>query len=138
MKDVYQKSNDFLAGGIHTPPCPNAISPSGSIMIIYLSIYQGDGVHPDDKYAPKKLSPTLGMFHAKSFEHAVEQAKMMVEIGGFGHTSCLYTDKDLNTECIQYFAESMKTARILLNIPTSNGGIGNLYNFKLDPLLTLG
>lgn len=101
-------------------------------------IGQGDEVHPDDEYAHEKLSPTLGMFRAKSFEHAVEQAKIMVEIGGFGHTSCLYTDQDLNTERIQYFAESMKTARILLNTPTSHGGIGDLYNFKLDPSLTLG
>jgi acetaldehyde dehydrogenase/alcohol dehydrogenase len=101
-------------------------------------IGQGDEVHPDDEYAHEKLSLTLGMFRAKSFEHAVEQAKIMEEIGGFGHTSCLYTDQDLNTECTQYFAESMKMAHILLNTPTSHGGIGDLYNIKLDPSLTLG
>lgn len=101
-------------------------------------IGQGDEVRPDDEYAHEKLSPTLGMFRAKSFEHAVKQAKIMVEIGGFGHTSCLYTDQDLNTEHIKYFAEAMKTVRILLNTPTSFGGIGDLYNFKLAPSLTLG
>ena len=89
-------------------------------------IGQGDEIHPDDEFAHEKLSPVLGMFRARSFEHAVEQAKTMVDIGGIGHTSCLYTDQDANTDRIKYFAEAMKTARILLNTPTSHGGIGDL------------
>lgn len=90
-------------------------------------IGQGDEITQDDEFAHEKLSPTLGMFRAKSFEHAVEQAKTMVAMGGIGHTSCLYTDQDANKEHrIEYFAEAMKTSRILLNTPTSHGGIGDL------------
>jgi len=89
-------------------------------------IGEGEEIHADDEFAHEKLSPTLGMFRAKSFEHAVEQAKTIVDLGGIGHTSCLYTDQDANKDRIQYFAEAMKTARILLNTPTSHGGIGDL------------
>lgn len=92
----------------------------------------------DDEFAHEKLSPTLGMFRASNFENAVEQAVKMVEIGGIGHTSGLYTNQDTNQERIRYFGDKLKTARILINIPTSHGGIGDLYNFNIAPSLTLG
>ncbi|WP_435247464.1 bifunctional acetaldehyde-CoA/alcohol dehydrogenase [Vibrio sp. nBUS_14] len=96
------------------------------------------GVSYDDEFAHEKLSPTLGMFRASSFENAVAQAVTMVEIGGIGHTSGLYTNQDINADRILYFGDKMKTARILINIPTTHGGIGDLYNFNVAPSLTLG
>ncbi|MCZ4371381.1 bifunctional acetaldehyde-CoA/alcohol dehydrogenase [Vibrio diazotrophicus] len=92
----------------------------------------------DDEFAHEKLSPCLGMFKADSFEDAVDQAVTMVEIGGIGHTSGLYTNQDVNADRIRYFGDKMKTARILINIPTTHGGIGDLYNFNVAPSLTLG
>ncbi|MDV7103132.1 bifunctional acetaldehyde-CoA/alcohol dehydrogenase [Vibrio sp. TH_r3] len=104
-------------------------------------ILVGEGlgeVSYDDEFAHEKLSPTLGMFRASSFENAVEQAVTMVEIGGIGHTSGLYTNQDVNADRIRYFGDKLKTARILVNIPTTHGGIGDLYNFNVAPSLTLG
>ncbi|WP_153446729.1 bifunctional acetaldehyde-CoA/alcohol dehydrogenase [Vibrio algicola] len=101
-------------------------------------IGEGGVVSYDDEFAHEKLSPTLGMFRASSFENAVDQAITMVEIGGIGHTSGLYTDQDTNKDRIRYFGDKMKTARILINIPTTHGGIGDLYNFNVAPSLTLG
>ncbi|HBV77483.1 bifunctional acetaldehyde-CoA/alcohol dehydrogenase [Vibrio sp.] len=101
-------------------------------------IGEGGVVSHDDEFAHEKLSPTLGMFRASSFENAVEQAITMVEIGGIGHTSGLYTNQDTNSDRIRYFGDKMKTARILINIPTTHGGIGDLYNFNIAPSLTLG
>ncbi|MCF7354219.1 bifunctional acetaldehyde-CoA/alcohol dehydrogenase [Vibrio sp. CK2-1] len=101
-------------------------------------IGEGGVVSHDDEFAHEKLSPTLGMFRASSFENAVEQAVTMVEIGGIGHTSGLYTNQDTNADRIKYFGDKLKTARILVNIPTTHGGIGDLYNFNVAPSLTLG
>ena len=95
-------------------------------------------VSVEDSFAHEKLSPTLGLFKADDFEDAVEQAVTMVELGGIGHTSGLYTNQDKNTDRIRYFGDKMKTARILINIPTTHGGIGDLYNFNVAPSLTLG
>ncbi|KKD58181.1 acetaldehyde dehydrogenase [Grimontia sp. AD028] len=97
-----------------------------------------DKVSVDDAFAHEKLSPTLGLFRATDFEDAVAQAVTMVEIGGIGHTSGLYTNQDVNQERIKYFGDKLKTARILVNIPTTHGGIGDLYNFNVAPSLTLG
>lgn len=101
-------------------------------------IGEGGVVSHDDEFAHEKLSPTLGMFRASSFENAVDQAVTMVEIGGIGHTSGLYTNQDTNADRIKYFGDKLKTARILINIPTTHGGIGDLYNFNVAPSLTLG
>ncbi len=104
-------------------------------------ILVGEGIGEvsyDDEFAHEKLSPTLGMFRASSFENAVDQAVKMVEIGGIGHTSGLYTNQDVNKDRIRYFGDRLKTARILVNIPTTHGGIGDLYNFNVAPSLTLG
>ncbi len=92
----------------------------------------------DDAFAHEKLSPTLGLFRADDFEDAVAQAVTMVEIGGIGHTSGLYTNQDINQDRVRYFGDKLKTARILVNIPTTHGGIGDLYNFNVAPSLTLG
>jgi len=101
-------------------------------------IGEGLKVCEEEEFAHEKLSPTLGMFRAKNFEEAVDMACDMVNLGGIGHTSGLYTDQDLNADRVKYFGDKMKTARILINTPTTHGGIGDLYNFAMAPSLTLG
>ncbi len=91
-----------------------------------------------EEFAHEKLSPVLAMYKAKDFEDAMEKADRLVQDGGFGHTSSLYCDEVKEREKINAFAERMKTCRILVNTPSSHGGIGDLYNFNLAPSLTLG
>ncbi|MFL5336746.1 MAG: bifunctional acetaldehyde-CoA/alcohol dehydrogenase, partial [Geminicoccaceae bacterium] len=91
-----------------------------------------------EAFAHEKLSPTLALYRAADFAEACEKAAALVMLGGIGHTSVLYTDQDLQPERIRHFGEVMKTARILINTPSSQGGIGDLYNFRLAPSLTLG
>ena len=91
-----------------------------------------------EEFAHEKLSPVLAMYHAKDFEEALQKAERLVADGGFGHTSSLYVD-ELNEQAkIAQFRARMKTCRILVNTPSSQGGIGDLYNFRLAPSLTLG
>lgn len=91
-----------------------------------------------EAWAHEKLSPTLAMYRAKDFYDACTTAAALVTMGGIGHTSSLYTDQEQQTERVRYFGDKMKTARILINTPSSHGGIGDLYNFSLAPSLTLG
>ena len=91
-----------------------------------------------EPFAHEKLSPTLAMYKAKDFEDAVVKAVKLVEMGGMGHTSVLYTNQDQNKDRIEEFGKRLKTGRILINMPASQGAIGDLYNFKLAPSLTLG
>jgi acetaldehyde dehydrogenase/alcohol dehydrogenase len=88
--------------------------------------------------AHEKLSPVLALYRAVNFDHALQLASELVALGGFGHTSVLYTDQDMNPDRVAAFGERMKTARILINTPSSHGGIGDLYNFSVAPSLTLG
>jgi len=92
----------------------------------------------EEAFAHEKLSPTLAMVRARDFSDALDKAEALVTMGGIGHTSVLYTDQDQQRERIARFGERMKTARILINSPASQGAIGDLYNFKLAPSLTLG
>ncbi len=91
-----------------------------------------------EAFAHEKLSPTLAMYRARDFDEACDMAEALVALGGIGHTSALYTDQDLQHERVRRFGARMKTARILINTPSSQGGIGDLYNFSLAPSLTLG
>lgn len=91
----------------------------------------------ENPYAHEKLSPILTMYKAKDFKHATETALELIELGGLGHSCALYTD-ERTQERIDYYASKMPTGRILVNSPSSQGGIGDLYNFKLEPSLTLG
>ena len=91
-----------------------------------------------EPFAHEKLSTILALYRAKDFKDAVAIAGKLVALGGIGHTSVLYTDQDQQKERVNYFGEQMKTARILINTPSSHGGIGDLYNFSLAPSLTLG
>ncbi|MCJ2377243.1 bifunctional acetaldehyde-CoA/alcohol dehydrogenase [Vibrio sp. ZSDZ34] len=122
-------------------PAPAIAEMAGVKVPADTKVLVGEGlgkVSIDDEFAHEKLSPTLGLFRADNFEDAVAQAVTMVEIGGIGHTSGLYTNQDVNADRIRYFGDKMKTARILVNIPTTHGGIGDLYNFNVAPSLTLG
>lgn len=95
-------------------------------------------ISKNEAFAHEKLSPTLALYRAKDFKDAVKKAEQLLALEGIGHTSCLYTDQDNNKDRVEYFGQQMKTARILINTPTTQGGIGDLYNFNLAPSLTLG
>ena len=91
-----------------------------------------------EEFAHEKLSPVLAMYHANTFEEALEKADVLVKDGGFGHTSSLYINETKEQEKLAQFYNKMKTCRIIINTPAAQGGIGDLYNFKLAPSLTLG
>ena len=101
-------------------------------------IGQVESVELEEEFAHEKLSPVLAMYRAKDFDDAIAKAERLVADGGYGHTSSLYVDAVNHREKIDKFAAAMKTCRILVNTPSSQGGIGDLYNFKLNPSLTLG
>ena len=92
---------------------------------------------PSEPFAHEKLSPVLAMYKAETFDEALQKAERLVADGGYGHTSSLYVDLR-ETEKMAKHAAAMKTCRILVNTPAAQGGIGDLYNFKLAPSLTLG
>lgn len=92
----------------------------------------------DEPFAREKLSPVLAMFKAQNFDDALNKASQLLALEGEGHTSVLYTDQDLCKDRVSQFGAMMKTGRILINTPSSHGAIGDLYNFKLLPSLTLG
>ncbi|MBI9012467.1 MAG: bifunctional acetaldehyde-CoA/alcohol dehydrogenase [Clostridiales bacterium] len=95
-------------------------------------------VELSEAFSHEKLSPVLAMYKVKSFEEALTKAERLVELGGFGHTSVLYTDQMKSKERIEAFGNMMKTGRTIINMPASQGAIGDIYNFKLAPSLTLG
>lgn len=97
-----------------------------------------ESVDISEEFAHEKLSPVLAMYRAKDFDDAVAKAEHLIADGGYGHTSSLYLNVKVGQEKIAIFQEAMKTCRILINTPSSQGGIGDLYNFKLMPSLTLG
>ncbi len=97
-----------------------------------------ESVELSEEFAHEKLSPVLAMYHAKDFNDAVAKAEQLIADGGYGHTSSIYLNEVAEKEKLAYFAAHMKTCRILVNTPSSQGGIGDLYNFKLAPSLTLG
>jgi acetaldehyde dehydrogenase/alcohol dehydrogenase len=99
---------------------------------------EGLEVSYENMFAHEKLSPTLGLFKAKNYEDAVRQAQIVLDIGGVGHTAALYTDQDANSDRVDAFGLAMKACRIVINSPTSHGGIGDIYNFGFAPSLTLG
>jgi acetaldehyde dehydrogenase / alcohol dehydrogenase len=97
-----------------------------------------ESVDLSEEFAHEKLSPVLAMYRAKDFDDAISKATRLVEDGGIGHTSSLYVDTLTGKDKIEKFYNTMKTCRVLINTPSSQGGIGDLYNFKLTPSLTLG
>jgi len=96
-----------------------------------------ESVDISEEFAHEKLSPVLAMYKAKTFDEAIAKAERLVADGGYGHTSAIYIDVN-EKEKLAIHENAMKTCRILVNTPAAHGGIGDLYNFKLAPSLTLG
>ncbi len=94
-------------------------------------------IQADDPFAHEKLSPVLGFYRASDFAAGVKMAETLVELGGAGHTAALYTSES-NYEHIKEFEDSMSAGRVLVNMPASQGAIGDVYNFRVAPSLTLG
>ncbi len=97
-----------------------------------------DSVDISEPFAHEKLSPVLAMYRAESFEDALNKAQKLLEDGGFGHTAAVYLSTRTATAKLDRFSQRMKACRILVNTPSAQGGIGDLYNFRLTPSLTLG
>ncbi len=97
-----------------------------------------ESVDISEEFAHEKLSPVLAMYRAKDFEDALDKAEHLIADGGYGHTASLYVNAISEKAKIEEYTHRMKTCRILVNTPSSQGGIGDLYNFKLTPSLTLG
>ncbi|MEG1027512.1 MAG: bifunctional acetaldehyde-CoA/alcohol dehydrogenase, partial [Oscillospiraceae bacterium] len=97
-----------------------------------------ESVELSEEFAHEKLSPVLAMYKAKDFDDALNKAERLIADGGFGHTSSVYLNEYSESEKLNKFYARMKTCRMLVNTPSSHGGIGDLYNFKLAPSLTLG
>lgn len=97
-----------------------------------------ESVDISEEFAHEKLSPVLAMYKAKNIQDAFDKAEHLIADGGYGHTSSIYLNAVTEKEKLAEFSERMKTCRVLVNTPSSQGGIGDLYNFKLTPSLTLG
>ncbi|MDD4012261.1 MAG: bifunctional acetaldehyde-CoA/alcohol dehydrogenase [Sphaerochaetaceae bacterium] len=109
------------------------VSPSTKVLI-----GEVESLELTEQFAHEKLSPVLAMYRASDFHDALDKASRLIADGGYGHTSSLYISEILGQDRITQFADRMKTCRILVNTPSSQGGIGDLYNFALTPSLTLG
>ena len=112
----------------------NVTVPEGTKILIG----EVESVALSEEFAHEKLSPVLAMYRAKDIEDAFQKAEQLVADGGYGHTSSIYLNERTQQATLRAFAARMKTCRILVNTPASQGGIGDLYNFKLAPSLTLG
>lgn len=108
--------------------------PEGSKVLIG----EVESVELSEEFAHEKLSPVLAMYKAKDIQDAFDKAEHLIADGGYGHTSSIYINESTEQATLEEFASRMKTCRILVNTPSSHGGIGDLYNFKLMPSLTLG
>ncbi len=97
-----------------------------------------ESVELSEEFAHEKLSPVLAMYHAASFDEALDKAERLVMDGGYGHTASIYLNPITAREKLDMFSARMKACRIVVNTPSSHGGIGDLYNFRLAPSLTLG
>lgn len=100
-------------------------------------VAEAERIDADEAFAYEKLSPILGLYRAKDFAGAVDIARRLVEFGGRGHTAVLYT-RENDTARERVFGQAVQAARVLVNMPSSHGAIGDIYNFKLEPSLTLG
>ncbi|MGL4955373.1 MAG: iron-containing alcohol dehydrogenase, partial [Cetobacterium sp.] len=97
-----------------------------------------ESVELEESFSHEKLSPVLAMYKATNFEDALKKADRLIELGGMGHTSVLYADELVAKDKIDLFGQTMKTGRTLINMPAAQGAIGDVFNFKLAPSLTLG
>ncbi|MDR2046840.1 MAG: bifunctional acetaldehyde-CoA/alcohol dehydrogenase [Clostridiales bacterium] len=103
-----------------------------------LLIGEVESVEPEEEFAHEKLSPILAMYKAKDFDDALCKAERLIFEGGLGHTASIFIDTARGRERLDKFAARMRTCRVVVNMPSAQGGIGNIYNFMLAPSLTLG
>lgn len=108
------------------------VSPSAKVLIGEVT-----EIAQEEPFAHEKLSPVLAMYKCENFGDGTAKAAQLVALGGFGHTSVLYIDEN-EQEKIDTFGKTVKTSRVLINMPSSQGAIGDIYNFRLEPSLTLG
>ena len=97
-----------------------------------------ESVEPSEEFSHEKLSPVLAMYRARTFDEALDKAERLLDNGGLGHTASVYLDSEAARDRLESFTARMKSCRVLVNSPSSHGGIGDLYNFLLEPSLTLG
>ncbi len=109
-------------------------APEGSRVLVG----EVESVDLSEEFAHEKLSPVLAMYRAEDFEDAVNKADRLIRDGGLGHTSSIYLNVETEQKKLEYFRERMRTCRIVVNTPSSQGGIGDLYNFRFPPSMTLG
>lgn len=109
-------------------------APAGSKVLVG----EVESVDLSEEFAHEKLSPVLAMYKAVDFDDAVAKADKLIKDGGLGHTSSIYVNVETGAAKIEQFRNTMKTCRVLINTPSSQGGIGDIYNFALTPSLTLG
>ena len=132
--------NGALNAKIVGQPAPHIAELAGVEVPSTTKILIGEveSVDFSEEFAHEKLSPVLAMYKAKDFADALDKAEHLIADGGYGHTSSIYLNVVTEQAKLAEFQERMKTCRILVNTPSSQGGIGDLYNFKLAPSLTLG
>jgi acetaldehyde dehydrogenase / alcohol dehydrogenase len=159
VRERFASHGGYILSGNETGAVRQTVFPEGNLCpkvvgqsAVKIAAMSGIEVPPDTKvliaeveetsdkeyFAHEKLSPTLALYRRKDFAAAMDACAELVALGGIGHTSVLYTDQDRHPERVNAFGARMKTARILINMPSSHGGIGDLYNFSLAPSLTLG
>ncbi|HKL73964.1 MAG TPA: bifunctional acetaldehyde-CoA/alcohol dehydrogenase [Clostridia bacterium] len=132
--------NGALNARIVGQKAPTIAKLSGFEVPYYAKVLVGEveSVELSEEFAHEKLSPVLAMYKATTFADAVEKAEQLIADGGYGHTSSIYIDSKLFQDKVEFWQSRMKTCRCLINTPSSHGGIGDLYNFKMAPSLTLG
>ena len=103
-----------------------------------LLIGEVESAEPSEEFSNEKLSPVLAMYKTHDFEESLQKAARLVEHGGYGHTAVIYIDEKRYPQRLEEFSHRMKTCRVIVNSPASQGAVGDLYNFRLAPSLTLG
>ncbi len=129
-----------LNGAIVGQPAHKIAEMAGVVVPVETKVLIGEveSVELSEPFSHEKLSPVLALYKTKSFEESLDKADRLIELGGMGHTSVLYADELEATDKIEAFAKRMKTGRTLINMPAAQGAIGDVFNFKLAPSLTLG
>ena len=142
--DIAKVGNTVIVnGGVNAKmvgqPAPKIAEAAGVTVPANTKVLIGEvtSVEPSEPWAHEKLTTILGMYRAKNFDDALSKAERLIADGGYGHTSSLFIDTR-ETEKMDKHAKAMKTCRILINTPAAQGGIGDIYNFKMAPSLTLG
>lgn len=143
-EDIQKVGNTVIVNGNVNPkivgkPAPVIAEMAGVSVPKSTKILMAEvtSVEPEEPWSHEKLSPVLGMYHAKDFETAVSMAERLIAEGGYGHTASLFINTNEH-EKMGVYERAMKTCRILINTPAAQGGIGDIYNFMLTPSLTLG